>query len=229
MKEFKPTYLYIKQCNVTGLKYFGKTIAKDPVKYKGSGKHWVRHIKKYHNNVTTLWYRLFTDKDELVAYATKFSEENNIVESSEWANLKIEDGLWGGGVKGIKLGPMSEQHRQRIRESVIKTIRESTRLPKEKIKKDKTLKTKTKKRAGGWTWDVENKNKLSSSRKGRTPWNKGKSVGSYIDNRITCTNCQGSFAPYTYNRWHGTKCKNAAFRDSGSESDYPRQQPPTPR
>ena len=25
MKEFKSTYLYIKKCNVTGLKYFGKT------------------------------------------------------------------------------------------------------------------------------------------------------------------------------------------------------------
>jgi hypothetical protein len=48
---FKPTWLYIKQHNLTKLKYFGKTINKDPVKYKGSGKHWTRHINKYGNDV----------------------------------------------------------------------------------------------------------------------------------------------------------------------------------
>lgn len=35
--NFVPPWLYIKQHNQTGLKYFGKTIRKDPKKYKGSG------------------------------------------------------------------------------------------------------------------------------------------------------------------------------------------------
>ena len=29
-----PTYLYIKEHSITGLKYFGKTTAKNPLKYK---------------------------------------------------------------------------------------------------------------------------------------------------------------------------------------------------
>ena len=43
---FNPTWLYIKEHNVTGLKYFGKT-TRDPLKYKGSGTHWTRHISKH--------------------------------------------------------------------------------------------------------------------------------------------------------------------------------------
>ena len=38
--SFVPTWLYIKQHNITKLKYFGKTVRKDPIKYKGSGTYW---------------------------------------------------------------------------------------------------------------------------------------------------------------------------------------------
>jgi hypothetical protein len=93
----KSTYLYIKQHKVTGLKYFGKTTKSDPIAYLGSGKHWLRHIKKHGTEfVETIWIQLFTDETELVEYAIKFSKENNIVESKEWANLKEENGLDGG-------------------------------------------------------------------------------------------------------------------------------------
>lgn len=96
-----PTYLYIKQHSITGLKYFGKTTKKDPIAYLGSGIHWKRHIKKHGiEYVKTIWYQLFTNKDELIDYAKKFSIENNIVESTEWANLKDENGLDGGFDKG---------------------------------------------------------------------------------------------------------------------------------
>lgn len=44
--------LYIKTHNITGLKYFGKTI-KNPFKYKGSGKYWTRHLAIHGNDVTT--------------------------------------------------------------------------------------------------------------------------------------------------------------------------------
>jgi len=98
----KETYLYIKQHKDTGLKYFGKTI-KNPLLYSGSGKHWKRHIKKHgEENVETVWYQLFTDKEELIEYALNFSKENNIVESKEWANLKEENGLDGGFDKHTK-------------------------------------------------------------------------------------------------------------------------------
>lgn len=96
MNIYKPTWLYIKQHNITGLKYFGKTTQKDPIKYKGSGVRWRNHLEKHGEDVTTIWVQLFEDKQQLTEYALKFSIEHNIVESIDWANLKIEDGLSGG-------------------------------------------------------------------------------------------------------------------------------------
>ena len=90
-------YLYEKQHKITGLKYFGKTI-KDPYKYFGSGKYWMKHIKKYGSeHIATLNVWTFEDQEECTAFALKFSLDNNIVESNDWANLKAEDALTGGG------------------------------------------------------------------------------------------------------------------------------------
>ncbi len=91
-----PTYLYIKQHNITGLKYFGKTIRKDPTKYKGSGVYWTNHLRKHSNNVTTIWYQLFESKEDLIDFSHLFSEMFNIVELANWANLCMENGTDGG-------------------------------------------------------------------------------------------------------------------------------------
>jgi hypothetical protein len=101
LEGFKPTWLYIKQHNITGLKYFGKTVRHDPAKYPGSGVYWSRHLAKHGNNVTTLWCQLFTDKEQLVDYAMAFSIANQIIESVEWANLIDESGLDGFSVGRI--------------------------------------------------------------------------------------------------------------------------------
>jgi len=111
----KPTYLYIKQHKITKLKYFGKT-TKDPNKYLGSGKHWIRHIKKHGLEIDTIWQQLFTDEKELVDFALKFSKDNNIVESSEWANLKEENGLDGGFDKGWWSKEQIEHNRKKAKE-----------------------------------------------------------------------------------------------------------------
>lgn len=89
------TYLYAKQHNVTGLRYFGKT-TRNPYKYKGSGKSWKKHLAKYGNDVTTTWVQAYTDLDILTTEALFFSKVYNIVLSREWANIKDEDGLMGG-------------------------------------------------------------------------------------------------------------------------------------
>jgi hypothetical protein len=170
MKEFKPTFLYIKQHNVTGLKYFGKTVNKNPYKYKGSGKVWTRHINKHGNNVTTVWVQLFTNKGKLVKYATTFSKDNNIVESTAWANLKQEDGLWGGGVKGIKIKRTAE-HNKKIADAIRKPLLEKNGF----IKRDQP-KVKKGRSKGGWKWSDEDRAKLSAQRMGRTPWNKKSKV-----------------------------------------------------
>lgn len=95
--------LYIKTHNKTGLKYFGKT-TQDPFKYKGSGIYWKRHIEKYGYDVNTEILGTFVNKsEELVEKALKFSKDNNIVKSKQWANLKPENGLDGGKEKTRKI------------------------------------------------------------------------------------------------------------------------------
>lgn len=107
MDNFTSTWLMVKQHKVTGLKYFCKTSRYDPVKYLGSGTYWTRHLEEHGNEVETLWYQLFEDKDELMTYALSFSAENNIVDAIDesgrkiWANLIPENGIDGGGNKGI--------------------------------------------------------------------------------------------------------------------------------
>jgi hypothetical protein len=103
-----PTVLYIKQHSITKLKYFGKT-TKDPLKYNGSGKHWIRHIKKHGKGyVITTWVsEPYIDSIALSEFALSFSRDNNIVESKDWANLILENGLDGSPVGPT--GPRGKQ------------------------------------------------------------------------------------------------------------------------
>ena len=118
MSSNKPIYLYIKTHNKTGLKYFGKTIRKDPYLYLGSGKVWRRHLRKYGNDITTEILNVYEDKEKCLKDAIKFSIENNIVESKEWANLKIET-LDGGDTSNtdgyIKSLPKISQHHKKCK------------------------------------------------------------------------------------------------------------------
>lgn len=110
--KFKPTFLYIKRHSKTGKLYFGKTTVLNKIEsYTGSGTYWANHIKAYGIEfVETIWYCLFTEIDELVEFATQFSETQCIVESSDWANQIPEDGLSGSGVS-MKRPDVSERNR----------------------------------------------------------------------------------------------------------------------
>lgn len=44
-------YLYVKRHNATGLRYLGKTTAKDPYRYKGSGVEW-QNILSYMERIS---------------------------------------------------------------------------------------------------------------------------------------------------------------------------------
>ena len=110
-----PTYLYIKQHSITGLKYFGKTSQLDPYKYLGSGKYWTLHIKKHgKEHVETMWVSDLYQDTSIVEYALHFSLENNIVESNDWANLKHENGLDGGGVRGKSIQAWTPERKAKL-------------------------------------------------------------------------------------------------------------------
>lgn len=93
---FKPTYLYVKIHTVTGMKYFGKTCKKDPYSYKGSGTLWKEHLKEHGEHFTTEIVGYYSDKTQCFNDAVEFSYNNDIIESTNWANLKVEclDGGW---------------------------------------------------------------------------------------------------------------------------------------
>lgn len=103
-------YLYVKQHASTGLKYFGKTTRRNPYAYKGSGKYWIQHLKKHGRHVNTLEVWGFTDQTLCTEFALRFSRENHIVESDEWANLCVENGV-DGALPGSSL---TEEHKKKL-------------------------------------------------------------------------------------------------------------------
>lgn len=100
--EFEPTRLYIKE--LAGVKYFGKTTKLNVHSYPGSGVIWKKRIKKYgKKNIKTLWVSdWYYDPVSLSEFALRFSEDNQIVESKEWANYIPENGLDGNTSNAAK-------------------------------------------------------------------------------------------------------------------------------
>ena len=152
----KPTYLYIKQHSVTKKKYFGKTTRPDPIKYLGSGVYWTAHINKHgEEHIITLWVsEPYIDKELLSEFALFFSEEYDIVESEEWANLKPENGL-DGGVPG-----MTHSAETKAKMSAAKKGKTQSAEHLAKLAASRTGRT-------GRTHSDETKAKMSASRTGK--------------------------------------------------------------
>ncbi len=125
--------LYIKTHNQTGLKYLGRTIKEDVCNYRGSGKHWIRHIKKHGYDVTTDILSRCKTLEELECCGLFFSKMFDVVASPEWANLIPESGDGWQGIhseetkkkfsetrKGMKFpnrkssGPHSEERKAKL-------------------------------------------------------------------------------------------------------------------
>lgn len=114
-------YLYVKTHNITGLKYLGKT-SQDPVKYKGSGKYWLAHLKKHGNDVSTQILHTCSTNDEIKILGEMYSQLWDVSSSNEWANLKPESGDGGCDANRMKQwygDPANKElHSRRIRESL---------------------------------------------------------------------------------------------------------------
>lgn len=150
-------FLYVKTSPL-GLKYLGKTI-RDPFKYRGSGLVWLNHIKKHKirskDIVTEILFET-SDETELKEKGVYYSKLFNVVESSEWANLKEENGDGG----------WSERHT------------DITKKKMSEIKKGKTLSDDVKKRMSdgqkGKKMSEDTKKKMSASKKKMTDETKEK-------------------------------------------------------
>lgn len=190
---YKPTWLYIKQHKLTGLLYFGKTICRDPIKYKGSGTYWKLHINKHGKEyVETLWYCLFTEKEILTEFALSFSKIHNIVENEDWANLRLENGLDGGdpgidAINNIKKALTGSKRNQSSIEKQKQTLLESPVIFTQERRNNIS------KALCGQVWSDDrkehaselhktNENCIKSRKKnfdrtGKIPWNKGLKTG----------------------------------------------------
>jgi len=131
-------YLYVKTHNKTGLKYFGKTTKNNPHEYMGSGKYWKKHLKVHGNDVSTEIIRTFISEAECEQFAIKFSNENNIVNSNDWANLICENGL-DGAPKGNKVKLSTKQ---KISESLIGKPSPKSKYNMKETKKNRSERSK---------------------------------------------------------------------------------------
>ena len=122
----KTIYLYLKTHNVTGLKYLGKTV-QNPYEYMGSGKRWKSELNKYGIDVTTEILFETKCKEEFKRKAVEYSHKLNIVESTEFANYRIEEGDGGdtsnteGFIKAVERNKANGVY-QRIAEKRNKTL-----------------------------------------------------------------------------------------------------------
>jgi hypothetical protein len=88
-------YLYVKTHKITGLKYLGKTKAKNPIKYPGSGTRWTNHLKVHGYYFDTEILRECETAAEVKEWGIYYSKLFNVVEDHAWANLKFETGDGG--------------------------------------------------------------------------------------------------------------------------------------
>jgi predicted RNA-binding Zn-ribbon protein involved in translation (DUF1610 family) len=210
--RFKPTRLCVKELN--GLKYFCKTVRTNIQKYSGSGVRWTNHVKKYgKENINTVWVSdWFHCPHHLQDFALAFSEYNQIVESSEWANLIPENGLTGniGSKKGHMAGiskPKSATHRKSISDTLT-GITLDDRHGKEKADEIRAVMA-TKATGRVKTQATIDKTAASNLGKKRSQ----ETITNLIECRKhyqkhTCEHCGKVTVPANYYRWHGDKCKH---------------------
>jgi len=91
--ENKLLFLYIKE-TPCGLKYLGTT-SRNPFRYKGSGKYWLRVVRKYKYRARTIKTTILFEthsREELREKGLYYSKLWNVVNDIFWANLIPESG-----------------------------------------------------------------------------------------------------------------------------------------
>ena len=225
----KKTILYVKTHNITGLKYFGKTTCKDPFEYRGSGKYWSRHIRKYGYDVTTEILGIFKDRIWLQLFSYEFSFINNIVESKDWANLKEENGLDGGwdslndgSIKhldrcskaGKKCHELHPELSNNLKKQTSENAKAVVKIVKEKHGKDFY------KKIASIPCSEEKKEKLRiASLKSSSNGEGGKKNKGKVRLKHKCVYCEKEVPNNVLNRFHNENCKNKGSSANGKLQD----------
>lgn len=214
------TYLYIKESPL-GLKYLGKTTS-NPYTYSGSGKRWKLHLK-YHNikpnEIKTTILCETNINNELKKMGLYYSELYDVVNSTEWANMKPEEGDGGATRTGMK---HNEETKKKISEKLKgeKNPMKNPELRKimsEIAKKRKQTSESNKKRSEslkGQKRPIEVVEKIKKGLTGRKLSDehkqslKGKRNPYGNQPKIKCIYCGLEGGKNSINRWHNENCKN---------------------
>ena len=193
-------YLYVKTHNKTGLKYLGKTSKQDPHKYTGSGTRWLNHLRKHGYDYNTEILLECQTIEEIKHWGMYYSSLWNVVESSDWANLKPESG--DGGVItseiAIKISNALKGHKRSD-----ESVKKSAEGNKNKIRSDSLKQNLTEKRLGNHNpFYVKN-----HSDETKLHWSKVRTGKTYIQEKHVCEYCGIKTIKSNIVRWHGVKCK----------------------
>lgn len=178
-QDFPPTALLVMQHNITGLKYFCKTSLLYRVySYKGSGTRWLNHLNSHGKDITVGVMGVYTDKQRCLEVALKYSKDNDIVNSDEWANLVEETGMIGASMKGKHNPFYGKTHTDEVKESMrqkrlgVSVNKGAYRSPENRSKISASLKGRknlgVSKALAGRKLPQETINKIIESRKGYT-------------------------------------------------------------
>ena len=202
-------YLYIKTHLKTGLKYFGKTTA-DPFTYPGSGKYWTRHLRVHGYDVQTVVFGIFQKVEDAKCAAIKFSIDNDIVNSDEWANLKPEE--LDGGWQHINNDPaLKRMITSKAGKTSVEKHPEVSRKNLSKNNSKKTAKTNREKYGENFYRDIATYNKSEEHREKLRNIamlnNFGKNNLGKKRVKYECTHCGKFAAMNVLSRFHLDNCK----------------------
>ena len=207
--KIAPTRLYIKRIlrdNGEYIWYFGKSVSKNIINYKGSGAIWMKYITKYGRPaVEHVWNSdWYYDSIKLQEDAIAFSVENNIAESPLWANQLIENGIGSG------------KHTDTTKAKISKTLTGHKHSEETKAKISKSLSGENHPNHGrtgelslcyGREVSLEEREKISKALTGRKNPGVSKSLTGIDRPKTTCPHCGKQGGDGAMSRWHFDNCK----------------------
>lgn len=187
----KPTRLMIVEDQKTGLRYFCKTARTGESfdSYFGSGVTWGKKTRKRKADLKKIWVSDFFYDTSIVKFAMRFSRFNKIVESSDWANERPENGMDGGWWHlppdiQKQTGPLRGRNSSKTK--LTDEYRETV-LPGQIAKWQENC-------------DHESRTNKANETMRSDSWK--------LENWKTCEHCgKGPMVPHNYTRWHGNNCK----------------------
>lgn len=179
---------------------------KDPHTYSGSGKYWKNHLNKHGYVYDTEILKECSTTEEVKQWGEYYSKLWNIVESDEWANLKIESGDGGDpgpiGRRKISESKLGKKHTSE--QNLQKSIRQSgVKRSPEYIAKKTGLKYKQPRPR-----TAPNKNKGNPGSPAQFASAKANGIAriGIKQSLTTCPHCGKIGGSQTMPRWHFVNC-----------------------